>query len=58
MIENKVEKREYLFEIGTIAFFGGNDAWLHHILYDIFDDGENFIEIWIPYSQFINYNII
>lgn len=58
MIENKIEYRECLKPIGTITIFCIKYGWIEYILYDIFENEEEFVEIWIPYLKSINYNII
>lgn len=50
MIERKVEKREDLvWDIGVVMFSVYLDCYI--VLYDIFDNGKEFAEIWIPYKE-------
>lgn len=50
MIENRVESRESLNEIGTVAHLG-EDFSQPYVLYDIFDNDEEFVEIWVPWKK-------
>lgn len=50
MIENRVKSREDLSEIGTVAHLGEDFSQLY-VLYDIFDNDEKFVELWIPWKK-------
>jgi hypothetical protein len=51
MIYEKRPSRGHLLEIGMISVFMTDGIFTHHILYDIFDNGEEFVEIWVPYNK-------
>jgi hypothetical protein len=53
MIEIIRNQREDLLQIGTLTLFWRKDfgGGTTYILYDIFDNGEEFVEIWIKYNE-------
>ena len=58
MIERRIATRADLMEIGTIittvCYLG---YFNNFILYDIFDNETELVEIWVPYLESINYNL-
>ena len=55
MIEKRFRDRESLKEIGSIEswpiYCDDNTQISFYVLYDIFDNDEEFVEIWIPYNK-------
>jgi len=53
MIEIIRNQREDLLQIGTVTLIWKKDSGVgtHYILYDIFDNGEEFVEMWIKYNE-------
>lgn len=50
MIEKKRKSREELMSIGSLCLLPNSQTDL--ILYDIYDNGIDFVEIWIPTTAF------